>query len=322
MRFIIYGAGAVGGTIGSLLQQHKNDVLLIARGNHYEAIKAQGLTFVSPVERMTQSIPVVKHPSEITFQPDDVVLLTMKTQHTREALFELRAAAGINIPVICAQNGVENERLAQRLFNNVYGMVVLLPANHFEPGVVECNSAKKSGVLDAGKYPEGTDSLIESVTKTLNASNFSAKADPKIMRWKYKKLLLNLNNALQAICETNEHTPAMQDQILTEALAVYAAANIDFASDAEDQDRRSDHLQMKPIDGIRRGGGSSWQSLQNSKGDIESDYLNGEIVLLGHQYGVPTPANMALQYLAGQAARQGLKPGSISIEEIHAVMKQ
>ena len=322
MRFIIYGAGAVGGTIGSRLHQHKNDVLLIARGDHYEALKNQGLTFVSPVERITQAIAVVKHPSEITFRQDDVVLLTMKTQHTREALLELRAAAGINIPIICAQNGVENERLAQRFFNNVYGMVVLLPANHFAPGIVECNSANKSGVLDAGKYPTGTDALIETVTRTLNASNFSAKSDQKIMRWKYKKLLLNLNNALQAIAKSDEDTRALQDQVLSEALAVYSAANIDFVSDAEDIERRSNHIQMKPIDGIRRGGGSSWQSLKNAKGDIESAYLNGEIVLLGHQYGVPTPANTALQYLAGQAARQGIKPGSISIEEIQAAMKR
>jgi 2-dehydropantoate 2-reductase len=48
--------------------------------------------------------------------------------------------------------------------------------------------------------------------------------------------------------------------------------------------------------------GSSWQSLQRCTGDIETDYLNREIVLLGRLYGVLTPANELMQQLARECA--------------------
>jgi 2-dehydropantoate 2-reductase len=49
--------------------------------------------------------------------------------------------------------------------------------------------------------------------------------------------------------------------------------------------------------------------LQRGTGHIETDYLNGEIVLLGRQLGIPTPVNAVLQRRANDAARRGDKPG-------------
>jgi 2-dehydropantoate 2-reductase len=67
---------------------------------------------------------------------------------------------------------------------------------------------------------------------------------------------------------------------------------------------------------VPRGGGSSWQSIARGTGDIESDFLNGEIVLLGRLHGVPTPANEALQALGNEMARAGLGPGSFSPDQV------
>src|SRR5947209_4300329 len=111
MRYIIYGAGAIGGVIGARLFRAGHDVVLIARGGHLAAVRERGLTLETPAETVTLPIDAVGHPSEITFADGDIVVLTMKTQDTAPALDELRAAVGENVPVICAQNGVENERL-------------------------------------------------------------------------------------------------------------------------------------------------------------------------------------------------------------------
>jgi 2-dehydropantoate 2-reductase len=78
-RYIIYGAGAVGGVIGARLFQHGHDVAPIARGQHLEAVRAHGLTLQTPDETVTLPIPAVAHPSELRFTADDVVFLTMKT---------------------------------------------------------------------------------------------------------------------------------------------------------------------------------------------------------------------------------------------------
>jgi 2-dehydropantoate 2-reductase len=51
-------------------------------------------------------------------------------------------------------------------------------------------------------------------------------------------------------------------------------------------------------------------------GTVETDYLNGEIVLLGRLHGVPTPANELMQRLMREAVRDGLKPGAMTPDEI------
>ena len=89
MRFIIYGAGAIGGAIGGRLAESGHDVVLIARGAHYDALKLNGLTVESSDRIVTQRIPVVHDPSAITFADGDVVIFAMKTQHTVAAAHDL-----------------------------------------------------------------------------------------------------------------------------------------------------------------------------------------------------------------------------------------
>lgn len=316
MRFIIYGAGAIGGTIGAKLHMAGANVLLIARGEHLAAIKANGLTYRNPEQTETLPIAAVGHPNDITFQEDDVVFLTMKSQHSGDALADLAAVAPPGIPIICCQNGVANESMASRSFRRVYAMVVVLPATHLKPGEVLHHATGVGGVLDAGQFPGGIDSVIAEVCAALTNAGFSANADPHPLRWKYAKLLQNLGNSLQAVCDAGHEARNIMQLALNEALACYEAANIDCATRDEVQERNSVGMVMGTIEGAERGGGSSWQSLSRGTGDIESDYLNGEICLLGKLYGIPTPANETLRYLANKVARERLAPGHYSVNDV------
>ena len=105
-----------------------------------------------------------------------------------------------------------------------------------------------------------------------------------------------------------------------EALSCYAAANIDCATRDEVKARQGG-ITLGSIDGIEHGGGSSWQSLSRGTGDIEADYLNGEICLLGRQHGVATPANELLRYLANQAAFQRTAPGQFSGDQLLSMLE-
>src|SRR5207253_3256912 len=69
----------------------------------------------------------------------------------------LAAAVGSAVPVVCVQNGVENERIALRRFEHVYAICVMLPAEHIEPGLVAASAAPVTGLLDLGRYPAGPD---------------------------------------------------------------------------------------------------------------------------------------------------------------------
>lgn len=319
MRYIIYGAGAVGGAIGARLYQAGHDVLLIARGDHGRTIASAGLTFDAPEGRLSLPIPVVEHPAEVDFRDGDVVFLAMKTQHTEPALDDLETCAGPTVPVVCAQNGVENERLAARRFDSVYGMLVYLPATHLEPGTVQVNSGPVTGVLDAGVYPSGTDALIARITSDLSGATFLAQARPDIMRWKYAKLLSNLANAVQALVGTEVDIRDIVRALREEAIRCYEAAGIAWASNDEVRARTS-AIQVRTAGERVRGGSSSWQSLARGTGSIEADFLNGEIALLGRLHGMPAPLNARVRALAKAAARDRRPPGSMTLEELRAAL--
>lgn len=312
MRFVVYGAGAIGGVVAGRLFEHGHDVLAIARGEHFEAMRTGGLRVVDPERTVVVQVPVVEQPRELTWEEDDVVVLAMKTQDTGaalDALIERGAPAGLRI--VCAQNGVENERLALRRFEHVYAMCVMCPASHLEPGVVEASSTPITGLLDLGRYPSGLDDTAVRIAGALSASTFESVPRADVMRWKYTKLLMNLANAVEALCGTDDPDAAeLARRARSEGAAVLRAAAIDAASREEDRERRGDRLRPRPIGDRPRAGGSSWQSLRRGTGRVESDYLNGEIVLLGRLHGVPTPVNGLLQRAANVAARAAVPPGS------------
>jgi 2-dehydropantoate 2-reductase len=319
MRYIIYGAGAIGGAIGGRLFEAGHDVVLICRGAHLEAIRREGLLLRAADGDQRLRVPAVSHPREIDFTPDDAVILTTKTQDTAAALADLEAAAGTDVPVICMQNGVENERLAARRFARVYAMLAVLPATFLEPGVVEARAHPVTGVPHAGRYPGGVDDLIARVCADLSSSRFHSEPDPAVMRLKYAKLLTNLGNAIQLITNAGWTDPAMLElrrEAAREAIACYRAAGIDFASEEEFSERATR---------FRSGGdpgrtiSSTVQSVLRGKTTVETDYLNGEIVLLGRLHGVPTPFNSTVRRVAVQVAASGEPPGRHTPAELRAL---
>jgi 2-dehydropantoate 2-reductase len=103
-----------------------------------------------------------------------------------------------------------------------------------------------------------------------------------------------------------------------EALACYARAAIVLPTEDERAARIEGATTMRPIPGRPRIAGSGWQSLARGAGSLESDYLNGEIALLGRLHGVPTPVNEALQQVSGGLARRREAPGSLTLSAVAA----
>ncbi len=308
-RFVIYGAGAVGGVIGSRLFEHGHEVVLIARGPHRARIENEGLRLEAPGGVLVQRIAVFGDPAEIAWREDDVVLVTMKGQDTAAALERLEVAAGPDVAVVCAQNGVENERIALRRFAEVYSVVVQLPATHLEPGVVVAHSAPITGSLDIGRYPDGLDARARAIAAALANSGFASVARADVSRWKYAKLLRNVLNTVDALFDHADGAPEVARRARAEAAAAFDAAAIAYVDDREYDERFARLITVQPVHGRLREGGSTWQSLARGSGAIEADQLNGEIVLLGRLHGVPTPVNELLRRLAASDADAGAPPG-------------
>lgn len=348
MRYVIVGAGAIGGTLAARLAQHSSTPpLVIARGDNAEAIRAHGMVLRSPDDEIRVDVPAVTAPAEAGLTTDDVLVFATKTHQLQAALLEwvdqpvhdssgeIVGTAGELLPALTALNGVEAERLTLRYFRRVYGVCVWLPAVHLAPGEFTVRIAPVSGLFIVGRYGAPQDetdaardaTLLEIIRAEWERASFRVHLVDDVAPWKYRKLLGNLGNAIQALIGAGEGSGSaaaaheLYSRTREEGLSVYAASGIGIPSDDEEELWRGGVFDIRPVPGVESElGGSTWQSLARGSGSIETDYLNGEIVRLARLAGVPAPLNEGLQRLARQAAVERRAPGSISPEELARIL--
>ena len=146
----------------------------------------------------------------------------------------------------------------------------------------------------------------------MDSAGFAAFPLEHVMRSKYGKLRDNLGNVVEAALGHGTRSSALMQPIQAEADRVYDAAGIERIAIGNADPRRRGLMEMGAVEGVTRTGGSSVQSLKRGAGSIETDWLNGEIVLLGRLYGVPTPLNAGLVAIGHELVESGAKPGSMA----------
>jgi 2-dehydropantoate 2-reductase len=332
IRYVIVGAGAIGGGIGGRLAHDGQQVVLVARGDHLEAMRSQGLRIRTPTEDVTVPVAAVSGPSEVQLHTDDVLVLATKTQQLMPVLSEWADAdvydaegvigtAGEHLPVFTATNGVAAEDLALRYFTRVFGICVWMPATRLEPGEVIVRAAPVAGVLHLGRVPADTTArdseLLQRVAADWTAAGFDIRLPADVMPWKYRKLISNLGNVFEALTGSTQEVGGLLEAAEAEARAIFDAAGVRYIDDAEEAATRATGFTVQPVPGVEgRSGGSTWQSLTRGTRDIETDYLNGEIVLLAHRIGTTAPINSRLARLGRRAAMTGARPGDLSPEAL------
>lgn len=328
-RYVIVGAGAIGGAVGGRLHQAGRQVVLVARGEHLEVLRRDGLRLRTPAEDVRLPVPVVGGPDELELTPDDVLVFATKTQQVDAALRawadvdvhadgRVAGTAGALLPVLTALNGVAAEEMALRYFARVVGVCVWMPAVHLTPGEVIIRGGPTSGMLHLGSVPAGReDELLTTVSADLVAATFDAPRPANVMPWKHRKLLSNLGNALQALVGPAGGTRSIAEALDAEAREVLDAASIEVTADAEEEAARAAGFTMRAVAGVPDDvGGSTWQSLQRGTGNVETDYLNGEIARIAHGLGREAPLNARLASLVRQAAGRGQPPGEVTAAEL------
>ena len=319
MRFIVYGAGAIGGTVGGHLAMGGYEVLLVGRAGHVRAIRQHGLQFVTPQGTHILHLPAVTGAAGIEFQKDDVVLLSVKSQGTEAAVRELSSAVA-DVPIFCFQNGVRNEEVAARYFGRVYGVMVRIGGTYLRDGEV-IGRRDPPGAAAIGCFPEGVDDLAESVAAALRAVDFAVLVVPDVMRYKRGKLMGNLGNAVGAITNArDEETERIAEAARAEARMVLAGAGVDWFP--HERLRREWSGLDRPVRGRvnMRAYSSTWQSLMRGVGTAEAESLNGEIVRLAGETGLAAPINSALTRIVMDMAAQREPPGRYTPVELAALV--
>ncbi|MGO1834702.1 MAG: ketopantoate reductase family protein, partial [Actinomycetaceae bacterium] len=161
-RYIIIGAGAVGGALAASLHQAGSDVVLVARGEALAAIADRGLVYTRPGGVDTVPVTAVGGPGDVALTGDDVLVLAVKAQDAIATLqawawqpvaFSDRTGTASELPIVTLQNGLETERAALRLFDTVVSGTTFLAGVHLRPGEVLTGAGPRIGQLILGGYP-------------------------------------------------------------------------------------------------------------------------------------------------------------------------
>jgi 2-dehydropantoate 2-reductase len=337
-RYVVIGAGAIGGCIGGVLARAGVPVVLVARGRHAEVLAAQGLTVHTPDG--TFHVPVtVATPADLRLTDADVLVFTTKTQQLDAALREWVdrpvtmadggvATAGERLPVLTALNGVAAEELALRYFSRVYGVCVWCPAVHVEPGEVIVRSWPVVGQFHVSRWPASISTaddadFLAGLQTWWNAAGINVRLPDDVAPWKYNKLLLNLSNVIRALSEPGADVDGLREAALREGEDVLRRLGIVFVPFETSTAARVDGPTPRPVPGFDDApGDSTSQSLSRRTGNVETDYLNGEIVRLAHRLGGTAPINAALTRAARAAAVAGARPGGFTGQQLSNLVNE
>lgn len=331
-RYIVIGAGAVGGTVGGALARAGVAVVLVARGEHARALTQHGLLLRTPDGDFQVPVSVAASPEEVGLTPDDVLVFATKTHQLDAALQEwvdrpvhdgdhLRGTAGEVLPVLTALNGVVAEEKALRFFRRVFGVCVWMPAAHVTPGEVIAKSWPVAGQFHVARWPAtlttGEDrELLDEIAATWTPAGILTKLPADVAPWKYNKLLSNLSNAVVALTGS-ERDGDVATAVTGEGAEVLERAGIEYVPFEESQAARAEGPTLRQVAGAEKVvSNSTWQSLARNTGSVETDFLNGEIVRIAHSIGGHAPLNGALARLARDAAHSGAGPGELSADEL------
>jgi thiosulfate/3-mercaptopyruvate sulfurtransferase len=331
-RYIIIGAGGVGVTFAAELQRAGRDVVLVARGAQLEFLRAGKLRYSRPDGARYLDLPAAADPAEVELRPDDVLVLATKTQDAEAAIADWAwrpvrhpdgkpRPAGSSIPLVTTQNGLETERIALRHFAAVLGGVLWVPATYLRAGEVISAGAPAAGVLWLGAYPAGTHPRLAAIADDLRAADVEVQVVEDILRWKAAKLLASATFVLAGLYRGGELRDRAGQLLREEARQVLTAAGYGIADVAAETTADLGRFAAAPVPGREPGGNSTWQSFSRSS-TLETDFLNGEIVLTARLAGRTAPANEAVAERARQAWRDGVEPGSLGEDDLLAVLPQ
>src|SRR5215218_2808509 len=136
MRCLIWGAGAIGGTLGAYLARAGHDITLVdAVDEHVEAIRHSGLAITGPIDTFSVPVPAFS-PSAVTGEWGTIILAT-KAHHTEAATHALLPHLSATGYVISAQNGLNELAIADIVgAERTVGAFVNFGADYLEPGVI------------------------------------------------------------------------------------------------------------------------------------------------------------------------------------------
>jgi 2-dehydropantoate 2-reductase len=307
VRVAVFGAGAIGAFYGARLAGGGAEVSLIARGERLAALRERGLTIVEPERTTEHRLPATDDPAEIG--PVDLVLFCVKSYDTDAAAPRLQPLLGDGTAVLSLQNGVDNEeRIAAVIgWHHVLGGAAYIVAGMKEPGVLVASGPRAMviGEWEGGEPSERVRAVLEACAR--GAVDAKAAPDVQVAKWQ-KFVFLAAFSAMTAGVRLRGGdvvaAPAaaeMMRALMAEVWAVGRTAGVKLPDDEVER-------QFGYAMALDPGATSSlYRDLVAGK-RMEVDALQGTVVRLGRDLGVPTPWMSAAYAILEPWARRNAQP--------------
>ena len=336
MRWLVWGAGAIGGTLAAYLVRAGHDVTAVdSVSAHVDAINRDGLHITGPIESFVMPMPAFT--PETVHGTWDMIVLATKAHHTESAVRGLLPCLSTNGCVISAQNGLNELTIARMVGDaRTVGAFVNFGADYLEPGVIHYGGR---GAVVVGEIDGVMSPRVHAIRDAWAAFDDRAIATPNI--WGYLWGKEAYGAMLFATALTNEsiadalampHYRPVYVALAQEMLAVAAARSVSPESfDGFDPaayltnaptgaaDRSLDQLVAHNRKSAKTHSGI-WRDLAVRKRATEVDAQLGIVVTLGRAADVPTPLTARLVALIHEIER-GERAQSLSVlDELAALV--
>lgn len=320
MKICVIGAGAIGGLLGARLAKAGEDVSLVARGPHFEALRSHGLRFIEEDgSEFTVQPTIVGNVRDAG--PQDVIVLGMKAHQVAAVVDDLRSVLTDDTIVLTAQNGIpywyfmkhggpHEGRIIESVdpggvvargipIDRVIGSVVYPAAEIIAPGVLKHIEGNRFSIseIDGADTPR-----VRQLADTLRQAGFKAPITSDIRSEIWTKLWGNLSfNPISALTHATlvdicqfPMTRDLAAAMMSEAQHVGEALGISF--------RVSLDKRIAGAEAVGKHKTSMLQDIEQGRAP-EIAALVGSIIELGTVAGIPTPHIQAVYALVSLLAK-------------------
>lgn len=206
IKIVIFGTGAIGGSIGAWIAKYYKNIYFVARGKNAKILKEKGLTTYQadePQVRENISINVINSIHEA--KDADIIFIGVKNYDLEAVAKEISKVTGDNPIVVGLQNGLTNQSILPKYFSKVIYCIIGYNAWIDKPGVI---GYQKKGPLIFGtnndEFNEELKTIVEIFDLSVNVSITDHLQDAV-----HSKLIINLANSLTTLVGYN-HTEMSQ----------------------------------------------------------------------------------------------------------------
>lgn len=335
LKILSFGAGAIGTYIGGSLALAGHEVVFVERPEVAEALSERGLRLDLSLDKRRKTLDADLIPAAdlvfadsleraLDYGPFDVALFALKSYDTESALAGIKPFVEKMPPVLCLQNGVDNEPAIAKILGseNVIAGTVTSAIGRRDAGDIALEKLRGIGIADV--HP-----LSQRLVTAMNEALLNAKLYPRAADMKWSKMLTNLvGNATSAILDMSpaelfarDDLYAFEMRMLREALAVMDAQDIRVVDLPGTPVRLLGFAAkgpkwLRPLAAKKLGGGRGGKmpslhiDLHSGRGKSEVEYLNGAVQRAGKEGKTSTLVNQLLnETLLSMAS------GKIAVEE-------